>query len=110
MGFTLAAEVSTSTESALVVGSGTSSSYFRFSGPPYSYNRTAFTLPSEQARPEAHSSYAKSPSTHLTRSPDRMRLAAFEFLRWLSLRLRGEAIRCGRAHPRRRGLGGKVKA
>src|SRR6202163_889440 len=47
MGFTLVAEVSTSTESSLNAGSGTLSSYFRFSGPPYSYNRTAFISPSK---------------------------------------------------------------
>src|SRR3984885_3317645 len=46
-GFTLVAEVSTSTESESNVGSGASSSYFRFSGPPYSYNRTAFTSSSK---------------------------------------------------------------
>ena len=47
VGFTLVAEVSTSTESSLNAGSGTLCSYFRFSGPPYSYNRTAFTSPSK---------------------------------------------------------------
>src|ERR1700683_2170596 len=47
MGFTLVAEVSTSTESSLNAGSGTLSSYFKFSGPPYSYNRTAFISPSK---------------------------------------------------------------
>src|SRR5665213_4439694 len=43
-GLTLAAAASISTKLLLSAGSGTFSSYFRFSGPPYSYKRTAFKV------------------------------------------------------------------
>src|ERR1700685_614508 len=66
MGFTLVAEIATSTKSAPIVGSGTLSSYFRFSGPPYSCKRTALTLLSRHYGLNRRHLTRKSRSRHLT--------------------------------------------
>src|SRR3984893_760108 len=76
MGLTLVAAAATNTESALSVGSGTSTSNLRFSGPPYSYKRTAFMIPplSDSAAPTSAAAVRDKVSCILPKVPDSFEL------------------------------------